>query len=206
MASLIQWTWVWVNSGSWWWTGKPGVLQFMGSQRVRHDWVTELNWTAFFIVQFSHPYMTTGGKKALTWQTFIGRVISLLFNMPSRLVIVFLPRSKCLLISWLQSPSPVTLEPKKVKSLTVYFVSPSICLEMMGQDAMILVFLNVEFKTNFTLSSFTFIKRLFSSSSLSAIKVVSSAYLRLLIFSWQSWFQLGLHPGWHLAWCILHIS
>ena len=95
---------------------------------------------AFFIVQLSHPYMTTGETIVLTRWTFVGKVMSLLFNMLSRLVIVFLPRSKCLLISWLQSPSAVILELKKIKSLTVSFVSPSICHEVMGPDAMILVF------------------------------------------------------------------
>ena len=92
---------------------------------------------AFFIVQLSHPYMTTGKTIALTRHTFIGKVMSLLFNMLSRLVIAFLPRSKHLLISWLQSPSAVILEPKKIKSDTV---SPSISHEVMGLDAMILVF------------------------------------------------------------------
>ena len=106
----------------------------------------------------------------------------LLFNMLSRLVISFLARSKHLLISWLQSPSVVILEPKKIKSLTVSIVSPSICHEVMGLDAMILVFRMLSFKPAFSLSSFTFIKRLSSSSSLSAIRVVSSAYMRLLIF------------------------
>ena len=93
-----------------------------------------------------------------------------------------LPRSKHLLISWLQSPSAVILEPKKIKSLTVSIVSPSICHEVMGQDAMIFVFWMLSFKPTFSLFSFTFIKRLFSSSSLSTIRVVSSAYLRLLLF------------------------
>ena len=92
--------------------------------------------SAFFIVQLSHPNMTTGKTIALTRQTFVGKVMSLLFNMLSSLVITFLPRSKCLLISWLQSPSAVILEPRKVKSATV---SPSICHEVMGPDAMILV-------------------------------------------------------------------
>ena len=86
-----------------------------------------LQYSAFFIVQLSHPYMTIGKTIALTWQTFVGKVMFLLFNMLSRLVITFLPRSKCLLISWLQSPSAVILEPKKIKSLTVSIVSPSIC-------------------------------------------------------------------------------
>ena len=97
-----------------------------------------LRCTAFFIVQLSHPYMTTGKNIALMRQTFVDKVMSLLFNMLSRLVITFLPRSKCLLISWLQSPSAVILEPKKIKSATV---SPSICHEVMGLDAMILVLL-----------------------------------------------------------------
>ena len=92
------------------------------------------------MVQLSHTYMTTGKTIALTRQTFVSKVISLLFNMLSRLVIPFLPRSKCLLISWLQSPSAVILEPKKMKSLTVSVVSPSVCHEVMGLDAMILVF------------------------------------------------------------------
>ena len=96
--------------------------------------------SAFFIVQFSHPYMTTGKTIALTRQTFVGKVMSLPFNMLPRLVIAFLPRSKCLFISWLQSPSAMILEPKKIKSATVSTVSPSICDEVMGMDALILVF------------------------------------------------------------------
>ena len=99
-----------------------------------------LKHSAFFIVQLSHPYMTTGKTIGLTRQTFVGTVMSLLFSMLSRLIITFLPRSKHLLISWLQSPSTVILEPPKIKSLTVSIVSPSICHEMMGPDAMILVF------------------------------------------------------------------
>ena len=98
-----------------------------------------LRGSAFFMVQLSHPYMTTGKTIALTRWTFVGKVTSLLFNMLSRLVITFLPRSKHLLISWLQSPSAVILEPKKIKSVTVSIVSPSICCEVMGLDAMILV-------------------------------------------------------------------
>jgi len=96
--------------------------------------------SAFFIVQLSHPYMTAGKTIALTRRTFVGKVISLLFNMLSRLDITFLPRSKGLLIPWLQSPSAVILEPPKINSLTVSIVSPSICHEVMGLDAMILVF------------------------------------------------------------------
>ena len=96
--------------------------------------------SAFFTVELSHPYMTTGKTIALTRRTFVGKVMSLLFNMQSRLVIIFLPRSKRLLISWLQSPSAVIWEPKKIKSDTVSTVSPSICHEVMGPDAMIFVF------------------------------------------------------------------
>ena len=126
--------------------------------------------------------MTTWKTTALTRWTFVDKIISLLYNVLSRLVITFLPRSKRLLISWLQSPSAVILEPKKIKSATTYSVSPSMCHEVMGPDAVILVFWMLSFKPTFSLSSFTFIKRLFSSSSLCAIRVVSSAYLRLLIF------------------------
>jgi len=100
--------------------------------------------SALFIIQHSHPYMTTGKTIALTRQIFIGKVIYLLFNMLSNLVIAFLPRSKCLLISWLQSPSAVILETPKMKLLTVSIVSPSICHEVMELDAMI-IFPNVEF-------------------------------------------------------------
>ena len=99
-----------------------------------------LQCSAFFIVQLSHPYMTTGKTIALTRRTFVGKVMSLLLNMLSRLVITFLPRSKRLLISWLQSPSAVILERRKIKSATVSTVSPSISHEVMGPDAMIFVY------------------------------------------------------------------
>ena len=168
----LRWT-VWIPLQS---KGLSSLLQHHSSK------ASILRCSAFLIVQLSHPYMTTGKTIALTKQTFVGKVMSLLFNMLSRLVITFLPRSKCLLISWQQSPSAVILEPPKIKSLTVFIVSPSICHEVMRPDAMILVFWMLNFKPTFSLSSFTFIKRLFSSSLLSAIRVVSSAYLRLLIF------------------------
>ena len=132
--------------------------------------------SAFFMVQLSHPYMTTGKTTALTRLTCVGKVMSLLFNMLFRFVIAFLPRSKHLLISWLQSPSTVIVEPKKIKSVTVYIFPPSICHEVMGLDAMILVFWMLSFKPAFLLSFFIFLKRLFSSSLLSAIRVISSAY------------------------------
>ena len=99
-----------------------------------------LQCSAFFIVQLSHPYMTTGKTIALTRWTFVGKVMPLLFNMLSRVVITFLPRSKHLLISWLQSPSTVILEPQKIKSATVSTFSPFICHEVMRLDTIILVF------------------------------------------------------------------
>ena len=138
-----------------------------------------LEWGA---IAFSDPYMTTGKTIALIRQTFVGKGMSLLFNMLSRLVITFLIRSKCLLTSWLQAPSVVILEPKKIKSVTVSTVSPSICYESMWLDVLIFVVWILKFKPAFSLYSFTFIKSLFSSSSFSAIKVVSSAYLKLLMF------------------------
>ena len=112
----------WRNPG----TVEPGGLLSMGLHRVRFD-----------LAGATHPYMTTRKTIALTTWTFVDKVMPLLFNMLSRLVITFLPRSKCLLISWLQSRSAVILEPPKIKSVTV---SPSICYEVMGPDDMILVF------------------------------------------------------------------
>ena len=116
-----------------------------------------LQCSAFFIVQLSNPYMTTGEAIALTRRNFVGKVMSLFFNMLSRLDMTFLPRSKCLLISWLQSPSAVILEPPKIKSDTVSTVSPSISHEVMGPDAMILVFgmlsLSQLFHSHLSLSS-----------------------------------------------------
>ena len=108
-----------------------------------------LGLSAFFIVQLLHPHMTTGKTITLMRWTFVGKVMSLLYNMLSRLVITFLPRNKCFLISWLQSPSTVILEPKKVKSVTVSTVSPSICHEVMGPEAMIFVFWMLSFKPPF---------------------------------------------------------
>ena len=102
--------------------------------------VSILQRSAFFIVQLSHPYMTTGKTIALIRRTFVGKIMSLLFNMLSRLVIAFLPRGKHLLISWLQSPPAIILEPPKIKFLTVSIVSPSIYHEVIGLDCMILVF------------------------------------------------------------------
>ena len=116
------------------------------------------------------------------YMTYVCRVMSLLFNTLSRFVIAFLPRSNCLLISWLQSPFAVILEPKKRKSVTTSTLFLSICHEAMGLDAMILIFSIFGFKLALSLSSFTLIKRFLSSSLLSAIRVVSSTHTRLLMF------------------------
>ena len=172
-----------------------------------HSSKTSILWrSAFFIVQLSHPYMTTGKTTALTRWTFVGNVMSLLFNMLSRLVIAFLPRSKHLLISWLQSPSAVILQPPKIKSATVSTVSPFICHEVMGPGAMILVFWMLSFKPTFSLSALTFVKRLFSPSSLSAIRVVSTADLKLLIFLPAILIPAYASSSPAFSWGTLHIS
>ena len=131
---------------------------------LQHNLNASVLWHwAFFMVQLSHPYMTTGKTTALTIQTFVGKVMPLFFNTLPRFVIAFLPRNKHLLISQLQTPSAVILEPKKRKSVTASTFSPFICHEVMGPDVMILVFWMLSFKQAFSLSSFTLIKRLFSS-------------------------------------------
>ena len=117
------------------------LLAVQGTLKCLFQHHSSILWcSAFFMVQLSHPYMTTGKTVALTRRTFAGKVMSLLFNMLSRFVIAFLPRKNEILISWLQSSSTVILEPKKIKSVTVSIVSPSVCHEVMGPDAMILMF------------------------------------------------------------------
>ena len=138
--------------------------------------------SAFVMVQLPHMYMTTAKTIASTIETFVVKVMSLLLNMLSRFVIAFLPRSKGLLISWLQSPSTVSLEPKKIKPVIASTFPSSICQEVMGSDGMILALWMLGFKPDFSLSSFIFIRKLFSSFSFSVIRVVSSACMRLLIF------------------------
>ena len=123
-----------------------------------------LRCSAFLIAQLSHPYMTTGYTIALTRWTFVGKVMSLFFNMLSRLVITFLPKRKCILISWLQSPPAVIVEPPKIKVCHCLHCFPISLPRSDRPDAMILVFSELSFKPTFTLSSFTFIKRLCSSS------------------------------------------
>ena len=123
------------------WFDLLAVQGMLKSLLQHHSKKASIHWrSAFLMVQLSHPYMATGKMIALTMQTFVSQVMSLLFNMLSRFVIAFLSRSKCLLISWLQSPSAVILELKKIKAVTASTFSPSICHEVMGQDAMILYF------------------------------------------------------------------
>ena len=165
------------------WMDLLAVQRNLKSLLQHHSSKASILWcSAFFIVQLSHPYMTTGKTIALNRRTFVGKVMFLLFNMLSRLVIAFLPGSKRLLISWLQSTSAVILEPPKIKSVTISTVSPSVCHEVIGPEGMILVFRMLSFKPTFPLSSFTFMRRLFSSFLLPAIRMASSTYLRLLIF------------------------
>ena len=154
-SSILTWKIPWIE--------KPGWLQSIESQRVGQN-RSNFACTYFVMVQLSQPYMITGKTIPLTIRTSVRKVMSLLFNTLSSFVIDFLPRSKHLLISWLKSPSAVILEPKKIKSVTVSIVSPSICHEVMGLDARTLVFGMLSFKPTFSLSSLTFIKRLFSSS------------------------------------------
>ena len=120
------------------WLDLLAVQGTLKSLLQHHSSKASILWgSAFFILQLSHPYITTGKTIALTRWTFVSKVMSLLFDMLSRFVIAFLLRRKCLFISWLQLPSTVILEPQKIKSVTVSLVSPSISHEVMGQDAMI---------------------------------------------------------------------
>ena len=163
--------------------------------------------SAFFTVQISYPYMTTRKTIALTRWTLVGKVMSLLFNMLCRLAITFLPRSKCLLILWVQSPSAVILEPlKKIKSVTVSIVSLSICHEVMGPDARIFIsgcwLLSQLFYSPLSLSS---------RGSLVLLHFLPWGWCHLHIwgywyFSQQYWFQILLHLAWPFIWCILYIS
>ena len=143
-----------------------------------HSLKASILWrSAFFMLQLSHPYMTTAKTTALTIWTFVGKVISLLFNMLSRFVIAFLPRSKPLVISWLQSPSAVILDPKKIKSVTVSIFPPSICYEVMGLDDMILVFWMLSFSIRIPLS--TFYSRPFS--------LRRHIFLKYFVYFWPCW-------------------
>ena len=167
-----------------------------------HSSKSILRGSAFFTVQLSHPYMTTGKTIALTRQIVVDIVMSLLFNILSRLVITFLPRSKCLFILWLQSPSAWFWSPQKLSLPLFLHLFAMNWWDQMPWS----LFSECWALSQLFHSPFTYIKKLFSSSSLSAIRVLWSAYLRLLIFSQQSWFQLVIHPAQHFEWCNLHIS
>ena len=143
---------------------------------------------------------------ALIIRIFVGKVRSLFLKTLSRFDTAILPRSKHLLISWLQSPSAVIFEPKKMKSNTVYTFSPSICHEVIGPDAMILVFQMFSFKPAFSLCSCTFIKRLFSPLHFLPLECYHLHISGCWYFSWQSWFQLVIHLAWHFTWCTRHKS
>ena len=132
------------------WLGLLADQGTLKSLLQQHSSKASILWhSAFFIFQLSHPYMTAGKTISLTRWTFVGKVMSLPFNMLSRLVITFLSRSKRLPVSWLQSPSAVILEAPKIKSVTVSTLSPSICHEVMGPDATVLVFRMLSFKPTF---------------------------------------------------------
>ena len=163
------------------WLDLLAVQGTLKSLLQHHSSKSSILWcSAFFMVQLSHPHMTTGKTIDLTRWNFVHKVVFLLFNLLSKLVIAFLPRSKHLLISQLQSPSAVILDSQKIKS-HYFHCFPSMWHEVMGLDTTVLVFWMLSFKPAVLLSSFTFIKRLFKYS-LFAIRVVSSVYLRLLIF------------------------
>ena len=159
------------------------------------------------MIQLSHLYMTTGKTIALSVQTFVDKVMSLLFNTLSRFVIAFLLRSRRLLISWLQSPSIVILEPKKIKPVTVSIVSPSICHEVMGPDAMIFVFWILSFKPTFLTLLFHFHQEAFEflftfchkGGVICISETVDISPSNLDSSLWIDWFQ-------HFSWCTLHIS
>ena len=162
--------------------------------------------SVFFLVYLSHPCMTTGKTIALIRWIFVGKVMFLLSNMLSKFVIAFPPRSKHLLISWLQSPSIVILKPKKIKSATYSIPPPSICHEMMGLDAMILVSWMFNFKQLFYCPLPPS-----SRGSLVPLHFLPLGYYHLHFwgcwyFSQQSWFQLMIHPAQDFTWCSLHIS
>ena len=159
--------------------------------------VSILQCSAFFIVQLSHVHMATGKTIALTKWAFAGKVMSLLFNTLSRLFVIFLPWSKCLLSLWLHSPSTVILEPKKIKSVTISALSPIICHKVMGLDVMIFVFWMLSFEPTFShflsSSSRDFLVPLgFNPLEWYHVRIWGCWY-----FSWQSWFQVVIHPSWH---------
>ena len=177
-----------------------GLARFFSSTIRKHQF---FDGSTFFMVQLSHLYITTGKTIALTIRTFVSKVMSLLCKMLSRFVIAFLPRSKRLLISWLQSPSAVILEPKKKKSLTISTFSPYVCHEAMRLNAMILVLLMLSFKQAYSPSSLPS-----SRHSLVPLQFLPVEWFHLHI--WGCWyfscFLFVIHVVWHFARCTLHVS
>ena len=170
-----------MNIQGWFHFGLTGLISFLSKGLARVFSSTTIKKNQFFNTQPS----LWSNSHIYTWlleKLFVGKLMSLLLNTLLRFVIAFLPRSKCVLISWLQSLSAVILELKKIKSVTVSTFPAFLCHEVMEPEVMTLVFWMLSFKPTFSLSSFTLIKRLFSSSLLSTIRVVSSVYPRLLIF------------------------
>ena len=153
-----------------------------------------LQWSAFFMAQLLHPYMTTGKTRAWTRQSFVNKVMSLFFNTLSRFVKALLPKSKCILIAWLQSPSAVILELEKIKYATDSTLSPSICHEVMGPDVIICVYWKPSFKSPLSLSSFTFNKRSLVTLNFLPLEMHHMYIWCCWYFSQQSWFQLVSYP------------
>ena len=197
-----------MNIQDWVPLGLTGLVSLQSKELSRIFSSTTVQKHQFFSAQpslWSNSHIHTW---LLEKKNFVSNVMSPLFSMLSRFVKDLLPRSKCLLISWLQSLSAVTVEPKEIKSLIVFIVSPSDgnqCHDLSCFFFFILFFWMLSFKPAFSLSSFTFIKRPFSSSSLSAIRLCHLHIWGYWYFSWQFWFQLVIHPVQHFAWCTLHI-
>ena len=184
------------------WTGLIS-LQSKRPSRVFSSTTSVLWHSAFFMVQLSHLYMTIGKSIVSTIRTFVSKAMSLLYNTLSSFVMVFLPRSKCLLVSGLQSLYQWFWSLRK-ENLSISILSLSIGHEVMGPDAIILVFSMLNFKSAFSLSSFTFIKRLFSSCLFSAVRVMLSAYLTLLIFLLAILIPVCDSSG--LAFCLMYTA
>ena len=185
-----------MNIHGWLSLGLTGLISLLSK-----GFKSVLSWKHEFFGTQPYYWKTT----ALTIWTFVSEVLSLLFSTLSRFVTAFLPRSKRLLVSWLQLPSSVILEPKNLNSVTLYIPPPIYLPWNDGTGCPDLSVLNVEFKASLFASSFTFIKRLFSFSSFFAIRVVSYAYVRLSIFL-PAKFQFVIHPAQHFIWSTLHKS
>ena len=199
-----------MNSHGWFPLGLAGLILLQSKELSvlqHHNSKASVLWlSAFFMVQLSHLYMTTGKTIAFTIQIFVSKVISMLFNMLSRFVIAFLPRRKCLLIPWSSQPSAAILESKKIKSVTASTFSLPISHEVMGLGIMTLVFFMLISKPAFSLSSLILIKRFFSSLHFLPLEWYCLHIWVCWYFSQQSWFQLVIHPAWHFTSCTLHIS